>query len=173
MAMLMISIVAGAGLMGVKNLRLPAKLSAWLKAPLITKNVGNILCLVVIGLTLATGIPARQHFPYYHMINSDDYETFIWIKENTDSSNDKTILDPWKGTAFTAITGKMVYTWIGDQPKASDIEAYGFLDGGCKDTAFLRRNGISIVYTQSGVQNPDLIEVRKNVYILKEAGESK
>jgi hypothetical protein len=113
-------------------------------------------------------IPVRQHLPYYHMINSEDYEAFVWIKENTDSSYDKAILDPWKGSAFTAITGKKVYTWIGDAPKSSDLEAYDFLDGGSKDTAFLKKNGISIVYTQSGSQNPDLVEVRKNVYILKE-----
>lgn len=173
LAMLMISIVAGAGLMGVKNLRLPARLNAWLKVPVITKNVGNILCLVIIGLTLAIGIPVRQHFPYYHMIDSEDYEAFVWIKESTDSSYDKAILDPWKGTAFTAITGKKVYTWIGDRPKSSDLEAYDFLDGGSRDTAFLRKNGISIVYTQSGTQNPDLVEVRGNVYLLKEGGESK
>ena len=173
LAMLMISIVAGAGLMGVRNLRLPARLSTWLKAPLITKNVGNILCLVVIGLTLFMCIPVRQHLPYYHMINSEDYEAFIWIKENTDSNYEKAILDPWKGSAFTAVTGKKVYTWIGDAPKSIDFEAYGFLDGGSKDTAFLRKNGISIVFTQSGSENPDLVEVRKNVYILKEVEESK
>jgi len=168
LAMLMISIVAGAGLMGVKNLRLPTRVSAWLKAPLITKNVGNILCLVVIGLTLAMCIPVRQHLPYYHMIDSEDYEAFIWIRENTDSNYDKAILHPWKGTAFTAITGKKVYTWIGDQPKASDLETYDFLHGGSKDTAFLREKGISIVYSEWEVDNPDLVEVRKNVYLLKE-----
>jgi len=38
--MLMMSIVAGAGLMGVRQLKLPARVDAWLKAPLITQNVG-------------------------------------------------------------------------------------------------------------------------------------
>jgi hypothetical protein len=173
LAMLMISIVAGAGLMGVKNLRLPARLTAWLKTPLITKNVGNILCLVVIGLTLALAIPSRQHIPYYYMIDSEDYQAFVWIKENTDSSYDKAILDPWKGTAFTAVTGKKVYTRIGEAPKSSDLEAYDFLRGGSRDTDFLRENGISIVYTPWGSQNPDLVEVRNNVYLLKEVEEPK
>jgi hypothetical protein len=167
LAMLMISIVAGAGLMGVKNLRLPARFSAWLRALLITKNVGNIICLVVIGLTLAICIPVRQHLPYYHMIDSRDYEAFTWIKENTDSSYNKAILDPWKGTAFTAITGKNVYTWIGSAPQPSDAQAYDFLQGGSKDTTFLRKNGISIVYTQWEVNNPDLMKVRDSVYLLK------
>ena len=38
-------------------------------------------------------------------------------------------------------------TKIGAYPTATDIETADFLDGGCKDTAFMRSNGISIVYT--------------------------
>jgi len=37
------------------------------------------------------------------------------------------------------------------------------------DTAFMRENEISIVYTRQGSKNPDLVEVRKDVYLLKEA----
>ena len=47
--------------------------------------------------------------------------------------------------AFTAITGKHVYTRIHIAPFAKDIEAYAFLKGGCTDTAFMRENEISIV----------------------------
>jgi hypothetical protein len=75
--MLMLGIVAGAGLMGVRKVQLPAKLSARLKAPLVTRNIGSVLCLVAVVLTLAVAIPARQNIPYYHMIDSQDYEAFI------------------------------------------------------------------------------------------------
>jgi len=61
--MLMISIVAGAGLMAIKNLRLPARFTTWLKAPLITQNVGEFLCLVLISITLAISIPERLETP--------------------------------------------------------------------------------------------------------------
>jgi len=74
--MLMMGIVGGAGLTGVKNLRLPAKLSTRLKVPLITRNMGNILCLVLIGLTLYIAIPDRQNTSYYHMIDEEDYQAF-------------------------------------------------------------------------------------------------
>lgn len=167
--MLMVSIVAGAGLMGVKKLGLPEKISVRLRAPLITQNVGYILCLALIGLTLAMCIPDRQDTSYYHMIDSEDYQAFVWIRENVDDEYEKAILDPWKATAFAAITQKNIYTRIHAYPRDKDREAYAFLRGGCTDTDFLRENGISIVYTRQGSKNPDLVEVRKNVYLLKEA----
>ncbi len=180
--MLMMSIVAGAGLNWVKNIRLPVKVAVRLRVPLVTKNIGNILCLVLVGLTLAIAIPARQNIPYYHMIDEEDYQAFVWVKENIDSSYEKAILDPWKGTAFTAITEKNVYTWIGQDPTPTDEEAYYFLRSGSTDTAFLRKNGVSIIYTRvnNGWQhveynsdNPDLVEVRRNIYLLQKAEEPK
>ena len=166
--MLMVGIVAGAGLAAVKNLSLPVKLTAWLKKPFIVQNVGRFLCLVFIGLTLAIGIPDRQDTPYYLMIDDEDYQAFVWVRENVDEDYGTAVLDPWKATAFTAITGKNIYTRTHAFPKPIDEEAARFLDGGCTDTAFLRENDISIVYSQRGCQNPDLTEVRKNVYLLKE-----
>jgi len=168
-AMLMLSIVAGAGLMAVKNLTLLEGLVARFKAPSITRNVGYILCVILIGLTLYIAIPARQAQPYYRMIDTEDYEAFVWIRDNVDNSYRKAILDPWKGTAFTAITGKHVYTWIGERPLASDEKAYEFLRGSSRDTEFLRENGISIVYSMQSVNNTDLIEMRKYVYLLEQA----
>ncbi len=167
--MLMMGIVAGAGLMEVKHLKLPAKLGAWLKAPFITGNVGRILCLIFIGLTLAISIPSRLDTPYYYMIDKQDYEAFVWIRENVDSSYPKAILDPWKATAFAAIAEKYVHTKIHSYPKPSDQKAYDFLRSGCSDTDFLRENGVSIVYTQEECYNPDLVEVRENIYLLQEA----
>lgn len=102
------------------------------------------------------------------MIETEDYEAFIWIRDNVDDRYQKAILDPWKGTPFTAITGKYVYTRIHMGPDDITREADDYLAGGCKDTDFLRKNGISIVYTQQECSNPDLVEVNKWVYLLKE-----
>jgi len=157
--MLIASIVAGAGLMRVKNLKPPA--------------LGYILCLVLIGLSLAMCIPARQSTDYYQMIDKQDYEAFIWIKDNVSDNYEKAILDPWKATAFTAISEKNIYTRIHKTPEPSDKQASQFLRDGCTDTSFLRGNGISIVYTRAPCQNPDLVEVRKNIYLLKEAQNNK
>jgi len=166
--MLMLGIIAGAGLMGVRTIRLPSKLTVWLR-PFLSKNMGNILCLVLIGVTLAMHIPDRQETPYYRMIDEEDYQAFVWIRDNVNENYDKAILDPWKATAFSAITQKNIYTRIHAYPKSSDMEAYEFLRGGSTDTAFLRENEISIVYSRLSCDNPDLVRVRENIYLLKGA----
>ena len=160
--MLAMSIVAGAGLMGVKNFTLP------LEVPFISQHIGKILCVVLIGVILFMGIPTRHDIPYYFMIDKADYETFVWVRENVDGRYQKAILDPWKATPFAAITEKYVYTRTHSYPTAKDKQAYGFLDGGCEDTAFMKENGISIIYTTGKCDNPDLVEVRENIYLLKE-----
>jgi len=166
--MVMMSIVAGAGLMALRKLELPGITGLRLKKPLITQGVGILLCLIFIGATLAIAIPDRQATPYYYMIDKTDYEAFVWIRDNVDASYEKAILDPWKATAFTAITEKHVYTRIHMGPRGKDRIAYAFLEDGCTDTTFLRESGISIVYTRLGCNNPDLKEVKKFVYVLKE-----
>ena len=155
--------------MTVKNLRLPERLGAQLKAPFISKNIGVFLCLALVGLTLAMTIPDRQDTLYYRMIDNEDYQAFVWIEDNLDDRYQKAILDPWKGTAFTAITGKNVYSKIHAYSQDSDAKAYAFLEGRCRDTDFLKENGISIVYTRDSCDNPDLLEQKmKHVYVLKE-----
>jgi hypothetical protein len=167
--MLMMSIIAGAGLMFIRKVRLPERFNIWPKPSPLTRNLGGILCLIVIGLTLYLAIPARQQTPYYHMIDGEDYQAFVWIKENVPGDYQKAILDPWKATAFTAITGKNIFSRITESPQSQDLEALDFLDGGCRDTAFLRDNDISLVYTSVPVVNADLVEVRPYVYLLQEA----
>ncbi len=123
-------------------------------------------------------IPAHIDTPYYHMIDEEDYQAFVWIKDNINEDYNKAILDPWKATAFTAITGKNVYTRIHTAPKPNDNEAYAFLRSGSSNTAFLKEHGISIIYTRVykeaqdkntdySSNNPDLVEVARNIYLLK------
>jgi hypothetical protein len=172
-AMLIMSIVAGAGLAGVKNIRLPATVNDRLRVPLVTQNLGKILYVVFICLVLIVAIPARRSTPYYHMIESEDYIAFTWIRDNVGTEYSRAILDPWKGSAFTAITGKRVYTLISVQPMPIDQKAYQFLSNSSNDTAFLKKNGISIVYSLEEVNNPDLSQVTKNVWLLKGSGSVK
>jgi len=96
------------------------------------------------------------------------YVFVIWIRDNVSDDYEKAILDPWKATAFVAITERKVVTRIHAYPKRSDKEAYAFLKGDCSDTSFLRENGISIVYSRSPCISPDLTEVRENIYLLGE-----
>jgi hypothetical protein len=103
------------------------------------------------------------------MIDKKDYEAFVWIKDNVDDNYQKAILDPWKATAFTVITGKNVFTRLQQAPIPNTYRAREFLSNGCEDTDFLNNYGISIVYTSGNCNNPNLIEVSSNIYLLKNA----
>jgi len=178
--MLVMGIVAGAGLMAIKTLKLPERFNNWLKIPFITENAGRFLSLALIVAVLWVTIPARLNTPYYQMIDEMDYQAITWIQDNVGSDYDKVILDPWKATAFAALTGKPVYTRIHSYPMKKDQDAYAFIRGGSINTTFLKGNNISIVYTRvynGPVQgntvyksnNPDLVEVADNIYLLKES----
>ena len=98
-----------AGKEGANNFTCPVseRLTGRLRIPrLVGENTGRALCLAVVIITLVICIPARQHIPYYHMIDSYDYEAFTWIGENVSDDYGKAVLDPWKATAFAAITEK-------------------------------------------------------------------
>jgi hypothetical protein len=175
--MLMAGVVAGAGLAGVRTLKLPDRFNTWLKVPFVTQNVGRFLYLALIITILVVVLPIRLGTPYYHMIDEKDYQAFNWIKYNIGAEKGKAILDPWKATAFTAISGKQIYTRIHAYPTDKDDEAYTFLENGSANTAFLRENGISIIYTRVSYggwtvdydsDNPDLLKVAENIYLLKE-----
>jgi len=162
--MLMLGIAAGAGLMAIKNIELPAELGL----PVIIRRIGYPICFALIIVILLTAIPTRKDIPYYLMIDKEDYEAFIWIRDNVDESHQMAVLNPWKATAFTALTEKYVHARTHTAPTPKDKKALDFLNSGCKDTVFLNDNGISIVYNRSSCSNPDLVEVRKNVYLLKD-----
>lgn len=163
--MLLLAIVAGAGLMLVRKIRLSAIFGG--EGSFWGNNVGNLLSIVFVVITLLAVIPVRQQTPYYHMIDQEDYAAFIWIRDNVGPQYRLAVLDPWKATAFSAIAQKPVYSRIHEYPKDTDKAASKFLDEGCSDNNFLTANRISIVYTTAKNTNPDLQEVRKNVYLLK------
>ncbi|MFH1031674.1 MAG: hypothetical protein V1767_03815 [Chloroflexota bacterium] len=174
---LMIGIVAGAGLAGIKNLRLFTSTTEP-RANLTTQIIGGFLCLAAVTGTLVVTIPDRLNIAYYHMIDEQDYRAFTWIRDYVSQSYKKAILDPWKGTAFAAITNKAIYSRTHMAPLEKDRTAYDFLKAGSKDTAFLKSNGISIVYTRvydSGQDrnieysssNPNLTEAAKDTYLIK------
>ncbi len=165
--MLLMSIVAGAGLAWVRSIRLPPQLAArWPVHLPAAVHFGVMACLTIAGITLLLAIPARQSTPYYHMMDNSDYAAFVWIRRYVPETFEKGILDPWKGSAFTPISGRQVYTKIGGTLGPTDALARSFLWDGCRTTSFLIQNGISIVYSREPVNNPDLIEVADGVYLL-------
>ncbi|MFC1921360.1 hypothetical protein ACFLYQ_06535 [Chloroflexota bacterium] len=177
--MLMMGIIAGAGLVAIRDFKLPEKIGAWMKMPFVTQYTGKFVYLVLIVVTLVLVIPARLDTSYYYMIDEEDYQAFAWIQDNLGDEYGKAVLDPWKATAFSAITGKTMYSRIHAYPMEKDKEAYSFIRGSSTDTDFLKENGISVVYTrvydgptdgniEYDSNNPDLVKVAENIYLLKE-----
>jgi hypothetical protein len=162
--MLMMGIVGGYGLWKIRSIRLLERL----KPAFLSRNLGGFLCLLLLIPTLFFSLRTHLDTQYYHTIQEHDYEAFVWIEANIGDEYDLAILDPWKATAFTAITGKRVYARIGTSMSSADLRAYKFFEEHCDDTAFLRKNNISIVYTRLDCNNPDLVKVREDIYLLPE-----
>ncbi len=162
--LLILSLIAGAGLFWVKTLTLPTQLLHKSKS-VFSGKFGNILCGVLVIIVLAVALPSRLNAYYYHMIDLEDYQAFVWIKEHVGVDYSAALVDPWKATAFTAITGKKVARRIWEKQEAIDDIIYRFLQNECPDTSFLIDNRVSFIYNRMPCSNPDLIEVSKDVYL--------
>lgn len=162
--LLVLSILAGAGLFWVRKLKLPADfLYKHESTPM--KNVTNIGWVLLVVVVIFIAIPTRLNASFYHMIDDEDYRGFVWINNHVTADYSSAIIDPWKATAFTAITGKQVLhrIWFNQDP--IDDRIYSYLKSGCQDSAFLRDNRVSFVYNPSQCNNSDLIEVRNGVFV--------
>ena len=167
-SMLLVSIIAGAGLMAVKNFKIPEFITDSIGVPgFISNHLGKFVSLALIAVVLFITIPERQDEPFYHMIEDDDYQAFVWIRDNLGDEYKKAVVDPWQGAAFAAVTGKQFHSWVHAVPSPGTAEARKFLQDKCKDTQFLIDNRINIVYTKFGCGNSDLTKVNDNIYIFE------
>jgi hypothetical protein len=177
--MLAMSIIAGAGLAAVRDFRLPDVVGNRLRSSFLTQHTGKFVYLALIIAVLFLAIPSRLNTSYYYMIDEKDYEAFVWIENNLGDEYSKAVLDPWKATAFSAITLKPAYSRIHSYPMEKDEEAYAFIRTGSTDTEFLSDNGLTIVYTrvydgpsEGNVEyvpdNPGLEKVADSIYLFEE-----
>lgn len=161
------SIVAGAGAAAIRKIKIPEGIFSKIKNPAVVRYTGLVAGVILVIAAAATTIPVRLETKYYHMIDAEDYRAFTWIRENIGDEMDRAVCNPWKGTAFTAVTGKKVYTRIVMAAFQREKEVYDFLWTGSSDTSFLRRIKISLLYTREEVNNPDLKQVADYVYMLE------
>ena len=162
--LLILSIIAGAGLLWVRRRRLNAQCADKYKS-ILPWNFGTAFCALSMVLVLTTAIPARVNASFYHMVDDDDYHAFIWIKDHIGNGYETAIVDPWKATAFTGITGKKTPRRIWGEKMQADDMIYQFLGKGCSDTVFPQENRATFVYNQLPCDNRNLANVRRNVYV--------
>ena len=162
--LLILCTLAGAGLFWLRKLRLPDGFLHKHKS-LLFKRASTFSCVFLVLIILAIAVPTRLNAVFYHMIDDEDYRAFVWIKDNIGVEYTTALVDPWKATAFTAVTGKKVASRIWIKPEPVDDVIYKFLEGGCQDTIFLADFKGAIVYNTAACNNHDLIRVRNNVFI--------
>ncbi|MCJ7509558.1 MAG: hypothetical protein MUP14_01535, partial [Dehalococcoidia bacterium] len=132
--------------------------------------------LVAVGLLLPSfglALQSRYDEDYYRRIDDDQYEDFVWVRDNLCPGYERALLDPKFGTPFAAITGRQVYATIPltvypVRPPAVD-EARQVLREGVPDAAWLREHGLSIVYSTRALSNAELVQVHDGVYVLPAA----
>lgn len=122
-------------------------------------------------VALAFGPALRSHIGehYYHVVEEDTYQDFVWVGENVAAEFNLAVLHTSEAWAFAPVTGKYVYAaeaW--PETNAKGRAAMEFLIDGAKDTEWLRRNGIRIVYAEGRVENDSLTPVHRNTYLLIE-----
>lgn len=154
--MILMSIIGGYGLMKIyKSIKVISG--------------GKLLYLLIILLTLGTSITSHASSPYYHVIDNTKYDDFIWIKNNLSDIEGITVLNPWTAKAYAPITGRFVYSHIPPGPSQYTLqrnnEIYRFFKNKGENSSFLTSNNISIVYTDSPIDNSELVEIRPRIYL--------
>lgn len=161
--MILMSIIGGYGLMKMYN-------------SIKGRRGSRALYLLILLLTLGTSISSHALTPYYHVIDNTKYDDFLWIKNNLSDIEGITVLDPWTAKAYVPITGRFVYSHIPLGPSQYTFqrnnEIYQFLNDKGKNSTFLASNNVSIVYTDTPIDNPELIEVRPRIYLYQSSANS-
>jgi len=160
---LLLSITAGAGLSWLSNLKLKTYSE---KTKIFTTNIGKKAVIISAIIIMLVIVPARINANFYHMIDYKDYSNFTWIRKNLDQNYDTFLIDPWKATAFTAITGRFTARRIYLQREPIDDRIDLMLEKGCQDLSFIRDNNISAIYNIYECNNTELNKINNNVYIV-------
>ena len=135
------------------------------------KNINLIAPIAICLVILIIGVNAHASTQYYEMINENDYETFIWINDNIDRYRDENntikrgLINPFKASPFSAITGLNIIS-SNMHPIYGikrQYEVKRFLNDKCRDTSFLNKYKIGLVYGKC--ENENLTKVYENVYL--------
>jgi len=179
--MLLMALIAGYGLSHLRQLGLRFfkrwRWGASLVYSLLAVVVALALVQRMVGYDKERYYYAQdRYYPVcYHVIDTPTYYDFLWISEELPQYSNA-VLNPYVAWAFVPISGKYVYTaqalpW-GEEQVA---EIRGFMAAGARDTSWLMERNIDLIYVDINYspqhfQNPDLVEVRNKVYIVRKEG---
>ena len=162
--MLLMAFIAGYGLSQLRQLGLDFfKRWRWGALP-----VYVALALVVV-FAVVLRMDGYDKEEYYRIIDVPTYHDFKWMGEELPRDS-ILLLNPYVAWAYVPISGGQ-YTYTAKAApwgigQAQNIT--GFFMAGATDTEYIRERNVNVLYTQFPLENPDLIEVRDGVYILRE-----
>ena len=163
--MLPMALMAGYGLSKLYHLGLDFfKRRNW-RLPLI-----YLLLAVVIALALFQRIDGYSKEHYYRIIDGPTYYDFAWAGEEIPQSTNA-LLGPYDAWTFVPITGK--YVFLAKAAPWGVEEAMRITQlfrSGIPNTDFLVAIDVDLLYSPYPLTNPDLVEVRDQLYILREEG---
>jgi len=154
--MVLMSIIGGYGL-----LRISTALKKY--------RFAMVIYILLIVSILFFAVNAHSNIQYYHIMDKQEYGDYLWIKENLGDIQGKSVIEPWEARAYVPVTGRNVYSYIPLGPselcEKRNREISEFFDNNGENSTFLMVNNISIVYHKEDIMNPDLVEVKPNIYL--------
>ncbi len=162
--MLLMAFIAGYGLSQLRQLGLDFfKRWRWGALPV------YVALALVVAFSLVLRIDGYAKERYYHVINVPTYHDFVWIGQELPQDS-IVLLNPYVAWSFVPISGGQytytakAYPWGVEE----SMEITAFLREGATDTEYIREKNVNILYSPFPLENPDLVEVRDGVYILRE-----
>lgn len=134
------------------------------------KRFSTLLLIAVLFVTTYLAVDRNLKTQYYHVIDKADYESFLWIKDNTEKDV-IVLIDPWKARALPTVAERQVYAVLPFGPNEQQMkivnQVNNFFKQNCTDTEFLLQTNASLVYSTTECQNDNLIKVRDSIYSLR------
>lgn len=168
----MIAIIGGVGLSEFrKNVGAVTKIPKLKKYFKKLKNIEVTIPLITCVIIIFIALPVHVDTGYYKLISEQDYETFVWIDENLDyykdenHTYDRGAINPFKASPFSAITGLHIIASSMHPLQGEKIwgDMYSFLGNECRDTSFITRYKIGLIY--GDCENSNLTMIYPDVYV--------
>lgn len=136
------------------------------------QHAGVGVALSLVAITLALGIPSRMNEPYYRIVDDVRYSDTQWIREYTGDKYRRILAEPTWGLAMAPLAGKYAYTnsnaVFPDLPERVEA-ALAKLREGPVDTSWFVENDVDIVYQARDRSNPDFIQPRPGIFLLRKS----
>jgi hypothetical protein len=122
---------------------------------------------------LTQRIRGYEEESYYRMMDGPMYHDFAFIGRELGDYR-MAVMDPYMAWTLPPVAGKPVWSAEVAPSYIDRLTVLEFFEGGGRNTRWLLDRGIDIIYTRYPLDNPDLVEVREGLYILrKEAWKGK